>query len=106
MGSERKRNFFFFFFKFIINEPIATAIAYGLDKKVDISVNSKALRRLRNACEKAKRIVSSAIETSIEVDSLYNGMDFFSTITRAKFAGRSKYGFVQEVCRYCGEVLD
>jgi heat shock protein 1/8 len=53
---------------------------------VDISVNSKALRRLRNACEKAKRIVSSAIETSIEVDSLYNGMDFFSTITDAKFA--------------------
>jgi heat shock protein 1/8 len=54
--------------------------------KVDISVNSKTLRRLRTACEKAKRILSSAIETSIEVDSLYNGIDFFSTITRAKFA--------------------
>uniref|UniRef100_A0A2N9FR78 Uncharacterized protein n=1 Tax=Fagus sylvatica TaxID=28930 RepID=A0A2N9FR78_FAGSY len=45
-----------------------------------------ALRRLRTACEKAKRILSSAIETTIEVDSLYNGIDFFSTITRAKFA--------------------
>uniref|UniRef100_A0A7N2MGU1 Heat shock protein 70 n=1 Tax=Quercus lobata TaxID=97700 RepID=A0A7N2MGU1_QUELO len=45
-----------------------------------------ALRRLRTACEKAKRILSSAIETDIEVDSLYNGIDFFSTITRAKFA--------------------
>ncbi|GMY08557.1 heat shock cognate 70 kDa protein-like [Fagus crenata] len=54
--------------------------------KVDISVNSKTLRRLRTACEKAKRILSSAIETSIEVNSLYNGIDFFSTITRAKFA--------------------
>uniref|UniRef100_A0A2N9FPW1 Uncharacterized protein n=1 Tax=Fagus sylvatica TaxID=28930 RepID=A0A2N9FPW1_FAGSY len=54
--------------------------------KVDISGNSRALRRLRTACEKAKRILSSAIETTIEVDSLYNGIDFFSTITRAKFA--------------------
>ncbi|KAF3958629.1 hypothetical protein ACB098_08G179200 [Castanea mollissima] len=54
--------------------------------KVDIGVNSRALRRLRTACEKAKRILSCAIETSIEVDSLYNGIDFFSTITRAKFA--------------------
>uniref|UniRef100_A0A7N2R9Y2 Heat shock cognate 70 kDa protein n=1 Tax=Quercus lobata TaxID=97700 RepID=A0A7N2R9Y2_QUELO len=54
--------------------------------KVDISGNSRALRRLRTACEKAKRILSSAIDTSIEVDSLCNGIDFFSTITRAKFA--------------------
>ncbi|KAM4104496.1 hypothetical protein ACJW30_06G162100 [Castanea mollissima] len=54
--------------------------------KVDMSGNSRALRRLRTACEKAKRILSSAIDTTIEVDSLYNGIDFFSTITRAKFA--------------------
>jgi heat shock protein 1/8 len=54
--------------------------------KVDISGNPRALRRLRTACENAKRILSSAIETTIEVDSLYNGIDFFSTITRAKFA--------------------
>ena len=54
--------------------------------KVDIGVNSRALRRLRTACEKAKRILSCAIETNIGVDSLYNGIDFFSTITRAKFA--------------------
>jgi heat shock protein 1/8 len=54
--------------------------------KVDISGNPRALRRMRTACEKAKRILSSAIETTIEVDSLYNGIDFFSTITRAKFA--------------------
>ncbi|KAM4094013.1 hypothetical protein ACB094_06G162800 [Castanea mollissima] len=54
--------------------------------KVDISVNSKALRRLRTACEKAKIILSSAMETTIEVDYLHNGIDFSSTITRAKFA--------------------
>ena len=53
--------------------------------KVDISGDSRALRRLRTACEKAKRILSSATETTIEVDCLYNGIDFFPTITRAKF---------------------
>ena len=40
---------------------------------------------MRTACEKAKRILSSTIETTIEVDSLCNGIDFFSNITRAKF---------------------
>ncbi|XP_050263058.1 heat shock cognate 70 kDa protein-like [Quercus robur] len=54
--------------------------------KVDISKNSKALRRLKNACEKAKEVLSSAMETTIDVDSLCNGIDFISTITRAKFA--------------------
>ncbi|KAB1217888.1 putative mediator of RNA polymerase II transcription subunit 37e [Morella rubra] len=54
--------------------------------KKDISGNARALRRLRTACERAKRILSSAIETTIEVDTLYNGIDFCSTITRAKFA--------------------
>jgi heat shock protein 1/8 len=54
--------------------------------KVDISGNAKALRRLRTACERAKRILSSTTETTIEVDSLYNGIDFSSIITRAKFA--------------------
>ena len=49
--------------------------------KVDISGDSRALRRLRTACEKVKRILSFAIETTIEVDCLYNGIDFFSTIT-------------------------
>ena len=53
--------------------------------KVDISDSPKALRRLSAACEKSKRILSSAIETDIEVDSLYKGIDFSSTITRAKF---------------------
>jgi heat shock protein 1/8 len=54
--------------------------------KEDISGNAKALRRLRTACERAKRILSSAAETTIEVDSLYNGIDYSSSITRARFA--------------------
>ncbi|KAL5057196.1 hypothetical protein RYX36_028800 [Vicia faba] len=53
--------------------------------KVDISPNPRALRRLRTACERAKRILSFAFVTTIEVDSLFHGIDFSSSITRAKF---------------------
>jgi L1 cell adhesion molecule like protein len=51
----------------------------------DISENKKALRRLRTACERAKRTLSSATTANIEVDSLYDGIDFNASITRAKF---------------------
>eukprot|EP00878_Enallax_costatus_P000139 GHUV01000180.1.p1 GENE.GHUV01000180.1~~GHUV01000180.1.p1 ORF type:complete len:654 (+),score=266.36 GHUV01000180.1:114-2075(+) len=53
--------------------------------KKDISDNPRSLRRLRTACERAKRTLSSAAQTSIELDSLYEGIDFYSTITRARF---------------------
>jgi len=53
--------------------------------KLDISDNKRALRRLRNACEKAKRTLSSGTNASIEIDSLMDGIDFFSSISRAKF---------------------
>jgi heat shock 70kDa protein 1/2/6/8 len=51
----------------------------------DISGNARALRRLRTACERAKRALSSSTQASIEVDSLYEGVDFYSSITRARF---------------------
>ncbi|XP_019225740.1 PREDICTED: heat shock cognate 70 kDa protein-like [Nicotiana attenuata] len=44
-----------------------------------------SLRRLRTACERAKRTLSSTAQTTIEIDSLYEGIDFYSTITRARF---------------------
>jgi L1 cell adhesion molecule like protein len=53
--------------------------------RLDIAGNKKSLRRLRTACERAKRTLSSATSACIEVDSLYAGTDFNSTITRAKF---------------------
>jgi len=53
--------------------------------KKDISDNKRALRRLRTACERAKRTLSAAAQTSIEIDSLFEGIDFFSSITRARF---------------------
>ncbi|XP_050272332.1 heat shock 70 kDa protein [Quercus robur] len=53
--------------------------------KKDISGNARALRRLRTACERAKRTLSSTTQTTIEIDSLYEGIDFYATITRARF---------------------
>jgi heat shock protein 1/8 len=52
---------------------------------LDISENKKSIRRLKTACERAKRTLSSGSSASIELDSLYDGIDFFTSITRAKF---------------------
>jgi len=51
----------------------------------DLSTNPRALRRLRTACERAKRALSSATQSSVEIDSLYQGVDFYTSITRARF---------------------
>ena len=51
----------------------------------DLLSNKKSRRRLQTACEKAKRCLSSTTTTSIEIDSLYEGIDFSVTLTRARF---------------------
>lgn len=53
--------------------------------KKDITSNARALRRLRTACERAKRTLSSSAQTSIEIDSLHEGIDFNTSVTRARF---------------------
>merc|ERR1712198_385473 len=53
--------------------------------KKDPADNKRALRRLRTACERAKRTLSSSTQASIEIDSLYEGIDFYTSITRARF---------------------
>ncbi|KAJ8355118.1 hypothetical protein AAFF_G00097450 [Aldrovandia affinis] len=53
--------------------------------KKDVSQNKRAVRRLRTACERAKRTLSSSSQASIEIDSLYEGIDFYTSITRARF---------------------
>ena len=53
--------------------------------RMDIGNNQRALRRLRTACERAKRTLSSSTQAHIEIDSLHEGLDFNSTITRARF---------------------
>jgi len=53
--------------------------------KKDLTTNKRALRRLRTACERAKRTLSSSTQASIEIDSLFEGVDFYTSITRARF---------------------
>jgi heat shock protein 1/8 len=53
--------------------------------KKDITTNQRAVRRLRTACERAKRALSSSAQTTVEIDSLYEGIDFYTSITRARF---------------------
>jgi len=53
--------------------------------KKDLSSNKRALRRLRTACERAKRTLSSSAQASIEIDSLFDGEDFYTSISRARF---------------------
>ena len=53
--------------------------------KVDIRSNHKAIRKLRTACEKTKRTLSTCANATIEIDSLFDGKDFNSSITRARF---------------------
>lgn len=55
----------------------------------DISANQRALRRLRTQCERAKRTLSSSTQASIEIDSLFEGIDYSTTLTRAR---------VEELC--------
>nr|AVA17427.1 putative Per a allergen [Periplaneta americana] len=53
--------------------------------KKDLRANTRALRRLRTACERAKRTLSSSTEASLEIDALHEGVDFYAKITRARF---------------------
>jgi heat shock protein 1/8 len=53
--------------------------------KIDISHNTKSVLRLKKACEKAKRELTSATQAFIELDSLYEGIDFHTSINREKF---------------------
>ena len=53
--------------------------------KKDLSQNKKSLCYLRTACERAKRTLSSQTQANIEIDALFEGIDFYTTITRARF---------------------
>jgi len=53
--------------------------------KKDLRTNQRAMRRLRTACERAKRTLSTSTVAHIEIDSLLDGIDFNSSLTRARF---------------------
>jgi L1 cell adhesion molecule like protein len=54
-------------------------------KKLDITSSARALRRLRTACERAKRTLSTSTQANIEIDALFEGEDLYTSITRARF---------------------
>lgn len=63
------------------------------NRNKDLSSNQRALRRLRTQCERAKRTLSSSTQASVEIDSLYEGIDYSTTLSRARF---------EELCvRHC-----
>ena len=53
--------------------------------KTDLGQNKRSLRRLKTACERAKRTLSSSATATVELESIYEGIDFFTSITRARF---------------------
>ncbi|KAI9890844.1 MAG: Heat shock protein ssb1 [Vezdaea aestivalis] len=61
--------------------------------KKDLSGDARALRRLRTACERAKRTLSNGTQTTIEIDSLFDGEDFNAQITRARFEDINQAAF-------------
>jgi heat shock protein 1/8 len=58
---------------------------FNRKNKTEINTSAKALRRLLSECEREKRNLSSVVETVIDIDCLYEGLDFHMKITRAKF---------------------
>jgi len=74
--------------------------------RVDLTGNSRALRRLRTVCERAKRTLSSATQAAVEVDSLADGHDFQTTITRAKFESLCESFFRRTVAPLDGLLKD
>ncbi|KAL8690342.1 MAG: hypothetical protein Q9224_004426, partial [Gallowayella concinna] len=61
--------------------------------KKDLSGDPRALRRLRTACERAKRTLSGGTQATVEIDSLFDGEDFTSNITRARFEDLNQKAF-------------
>lgn len=53
--------------------------------KKDMSQNKRSLRRLRTACERAKRTLSTSATANLEIDALFEGIDFYTNISRARF---------------------
>ena len=76
--------------------------------RIDITGNHRAVRRLRTQCERAKRILSSSTQATIEVDSLAEGTDYTCQLSRARFEElcmdyfRSTIGPVEKVLKDAG----
>ena len=81
------------------NELVKICIDYfKKNNKIDISNNLKAIRRLKIKCEEIKIQLSNILETTIEIDGLSEGEDFFMNITRIDFEAKCKDLFDRFLC--------
>jgi len=74
--------------------------------KKDVSDNQRALKRLKTACERAKRTLSSSTQATVEIDSLVEGIDYNTSITRAKFEDICGHWFRQTLESVTRVLLD
>jgi heat shock 70kDa protein 1/2/6/8 len=65
--------------------------------KKDLKGNQRAVKRLKIACERAKRALSTSVQTTIEVDSLFEGIDYNTTLTRARFEETCGHWFRESI---------
>lgn len=98
-----------YLFLIITNDPKASLREPNANlDTTDLSGDARALRRLRTACERAKRTLSNATQTTVEIDSLFDGDDFNTQITRARFEDLNAKAFsgtldpVQQVLKDSG----
>ena len=69
--------------------------------KKDVTGNKRAMRRLKTACERLKRTLSSSTTGSLELEAFYEGIDFFSSLTRARFEDLTR-----DLINQCMEPID
>ncbi|XP_078153722.1 uncharacterized protein LOC144548886 [Carex rostrata] len=79
------------------NNMVCHFVEIMKEKERDISKKPTSLRRLRAACEKAKRVLSTIAETVVEIDALDKGFDFYSVITREEFEELNKSLFERSI---------
>ena len=72
--------------------------------KKDLMENPRALKRLKQACERLKRNLSNSTQATLELDALYDGIDFASTMTRARF-DELNADFYRKAVSYVDKVL-
>jgi L1 cell adhesion molecule like protein len=70
-----------------LDNKMTEYVATEFQKKTRLNIrdNARALRRVKTACERAKRTLSSSTSATIEIDGLFEGQDCSVVFTRAKF---------------------
>ena len=68
-----------------VSEHVSSGVSSNYIRGKDLAGNQRAIRRLRTQCERAKRTLSSSTQATIEIDSLFDGIDYNCNLSRARF---------------------